>query len=251
MAATKTPKKQRWSVEDVEHVQQRQAMSQALLNLGLGDRMDAGDTPTPPKRARRAKTPEPNGASDTPAPAKKKRRGVSTAPIFQSLRQAAGMCTWTQDSLAINIVGGRVLTYNELFSILQFRKHESFRYKTLCRDVVEKCLAVPEHTVGPRPFFNGPTRLVIVREAAKEMDRDALAIVFKYFLDAFKAQGVIDDDNPNIIVDIQTHQRVGPPRLAMRLERLTDWVAPAVPQWSEWTASAVRTRSVSKKKARD
>jgi hypothetical protein len=66
------------------------------------------------------------------------------------------------------------------------------------------------------------------------MDRDAISIVFKYFLDALKTQGVIADDNPNIIVDIQTIQDVGPPRLAMMLERVPDWKKVSAPSWEDW-----------------
>lgn len=168
----------------------------------------------------------------------KKRRGVETSPIMKALKNAPARSRWGKDWLALDFPGGRLLSYNELYSILQYRKYEAFRYKKVCREAVANALGNPEpgydHAACPRPYFNSPTRLTLVRVGAKEMDREALTVIFKYMTDALRAQGVIEDDNPNIIVDIQTRQAKGPERLAMRLDRVPDWADPGVPQWDEW-----------------
>ena len=212
----------RWNENDVKIIQKKivkekknktkqNGLAEALKSMGLGGKIEQ--------------------SKEIILSVKKKKQGINTAPIFKSLDESTPQTSWGVDWLAINIFGGRILTYNELFSILQYRKYEAFRYKKICRNVVKRALISSEK----KPFFDGPTRLTLIRVGAKEMDRDALPIVFKYFLDSLKIEGVIADDNPNIIVDIVTHQEKGEPRLSMKLERISDWVALEVPSWNDLT----------------
>lgn len=165
----------------------------------------------------------------------KKRRGVETGPIFQSLNITPARSKWGKDWIALDFPGARLLSYNELYSILQFRKYEAFRYKKICQNVVQRALGNPDQAGGiERPYFDGPTRLTLLRVGTKGMDREALTVIFKYLTDSLKREGVIEDDNPNIIVDIHTIQGQGEPRLAMKLERLYDWEEPDVPRWTDW-----------------
>ena len=233
-----TRKNSSWTKQDLIELNGKSngRLSGALKALGLEERIDHNKRA--PKKSAAPKTdPEPKSATkDTkksPTPQKtKKRQGVETKPVYTSLEVALPQAQWGDDWLAINIPGGRVLTYNELYSILQFRKYEAFRYKKICRAVIARAL---QSQGSNKPFFNSPTRLTLVRVGAKEMDRDALPIVFKYFIDTLKNEGIIDDDNPNIIADIVTHQSKGEPRLALRLDRLVDWDNPSTPTWEEWT----------------
>lgn len=191
--------------------------------------------PQTPKRSRKAleAVQEQVGASVKKLP--KKRRGVETVPIFQSLNITPARAKWGEDWIALDFPGGRLLSYNELYSILQFRKYEAFRYKKICQKVVQRALENPDQAPGiERPYFDGPTRLTLLRVGTKGMDREALTVIFKYFTDSLKREGVIEDDNPNIIVDIHTIQGQGEPRLAMKLERLYDWEEPGVPHWTDW-----------------
>lgn len=213
------------------------ALSAVLANLGLKERLAQPKSRGRKKAQLGGETDDnatPNGKTPEDKPTPKKRRGVSTAPIFKSLDTALPICRWTQDSLSMDVPGGRILTYNELYSILQYRKHEAFRYKKICRGVIQRALNAPN--VAQKPYFDGPTRLTLLRIGAKEMDLDALPIVFKYFLDCFKSEGIIADDNPNIIVDIKLIQGKGEPRLGMKLERISDWIKPEIPDQTTWLA---------------
>lgn len=171
-------------------------------------------------------------------PAKKKRRGVDTGPIMAALKNSPARCRWGSDWIALDFPGGRLLSYNELYSILQYRKYEAFRYKKICREAIANALASPHaqpaESPVSKPYFDSPTRLTLVRQGAKAMDREALTVIFKYMTDALRTQGIIKDDNPDIIVQIQTMQAVGPERVAMRLDKVYDWVDPGVPQWEDW-----------------
>lgn len=206
------------------------ALSAALMGLGLEKHLAQPKLGTRNKRksALVSPTEQPEVVVKTP----KKRQGVSTAPIFKSLDTALPVCHWDHQSIKMDVPGARILTYNELYSILQYRKHEAFRYKKICRGVIQRALNTPN--TMPKPFFDGPTRLTLLRIGTKEMDLDALPIVFKYFLDCFKSEGIIADDNPNIIVDIQLIQGKGEPRLGMKLERIDDWIKPSIPSQNDW-----------------
>lgn len=213
------------------------ALAAVLANLGLEERLaqpKSRGRKKPPAPAANENAQQTSGTTSENKPVKKKRQGVSTAPIFKSLDTALPICRWTQDSLSMDVPGGRILTYNELYSILQYRKHEAFRYKKICRGVIQRALNTPN--VEPKPYFDGPTRLTLLRIGTKEMDLDALPIVFKYFLDCFKSEGIIADDNPNIIVDIQLLQGKGEPRLGMKLERISNWNKPDIPNQATWLA---------------
>lgn len=210
---------------------EKTALSAALAGLGLEKHL------AQPKQKRRKKTDpslETTEVQDVSVQKKekKKRQGVSTAPIFKSLDTALPVCKWNSDTITMDVPGGRILTYNELYSILQYRKYEAFRYKKICRGVIQRALNTPNPEA--KPFFDSPTRLTLLRIGAKEMDLDALPIVFKYFLDCFKSEGIIADDNPNIIVDIRLIQGKGEPRLGMKLERIKDWAKPPIPTQTTW-----------------
>ncbi len=209
---------------------EKTALSAALAGLGLEKHL------AQPKQKRRknaaASSETTNEDVSAPKKEKKKRQGVSTAPIFKSLDTALPVCKWNSDTITMDVPGGRILTYSELYSILQYRKYEAFRYKKICRGVIQRALNTPN--TETKPFFDGPTRLTLLRIGAKEMDLDALPIVFKYFLDCFKSEGIIADDNPNIIVDIRLIQGKGEPRLGMKLERIQDWEKPEIPTQTTW-----------------
>lgn len=227
----------RWSADAV--AAQSVSLQQALFDLGLGDR-------TKPVIKAKTKTKAKDGSAtasvdiEASSAPKKKRKGVSTAPILDSLKTSVKTCFWTDDMLCVRMAGARVLSYNEIYSILQFRKYEAMRYKTACRSAISDALKTPNTCTATRPFFAGPTALTLIRIGAKKMDRDALAIVFKHFLDALRKNGVIADDNPDIICRIETFHAVGEPSLTMALHRLPGWSEPAIPDWSDIVSGRYR-----------
>jgi len=240
----------RWSEDEAvaagERLGQGEQVRQALASPTLADSLrrlglPVAEAPAGPKEEKaaprgRGKAKPATPDAETIKPTKpKKRRGVETKPIFDSLANTPARCRWGEDWIALDFPGGRALSYNELYSILQFRKYEAFRFKKICRQAVQRALDNPDQVAGcKRPFFDAPTRLTLLRVGAKGMDREALTVIFKYFTDTLKREGVIEDDNPEIIVDVQTIQGQGEPRLAMKLERVYNWTPPPVPRWSDW-----------------
>ena len=226
----------RLSSKEGSRLLEQSALSSSLAGLGLHNHLQAEKSPSRKGRAKKSTNMEPTEVEDAKAvtKSKPKRKGVSTAPILKSLDSALPVARWSEDSLVLEIPGGRILTYNELYSILQFRKYEAFRYKKICRGVIQRALNAPSSE--PKPYFDGPTRLTLLRVGTKEMDLDALPVVFKYFLDSLKSEGIIADDNPNIIVDIELRQAKGDHRLGMKLERLHNWARQEIPDQATWLA---------------
>lgn len=162
---------------------------------------------------------------------KKKKQGIDVAPILNSLDNSNPNAEWDDNNLLVDIPGGRILTYNEIYSILQYRKYEAFKYKKICKKVIAR--ALNKKNKNDKPYFDSPTRLTVWRVGTKEMDLDALPVVFKYFIDAFKKEGIIDDDNPNIIVEIKMLQDKGEHRLGLKLEKINNWEKEKILTWEE------------------
>lgn len=221
-------------------------LEEALSSLGLSAKILPKKTNTDTKKEKsKSKSKTKNAAKSPGSP--KKRQGIDVAPIIQSLTTCVPQSMWGKDWLAINLDGARVLTTNDLFSILQYRKWEVFRYKKKCRELISRAIKNgPTNTNTPKPFFDGPTRLTLLRVGTNEMDNDSVPVAFKYFIDAVKKEKmndkrfdrnafIIDDDNPDIIVEIKTVQGKGEPRLGLLFERLPEeWKKKTVPSWKEW-----------------
>lgn len=218
-----------WSAEELESYYQRQGRAvpdqtrQVLESLGLTSRIRTDLT-----------LPQEDGSPEV----KKKRRGVSVSPIIKSLRSPFIYSKAEPGpTLSLWFDGARLLTINELFSILQYRKHETYAYKKAWRKLVENAIyALPKGQ--DKPYFDGPTRIWLYRRGAKLVDLDALPAMFKYAVDALRIHGVIPDDNPEIIVEPRLLQEQGLPTVAMRLERLYDWDPPSLEGLKErWVGS--------------
>ena len=169
---------------------------------------------------------------------KKKRRGVDVGPIIESLRRCAPRIRVEQGDLPVMSLlfeGARVLTVNEIISILQYRKHEMFRYKAAWRLLIKRSLhLLPKEQLV---HFEGPVRLEIVRRGAKTLDDDASRMPLKYAIDSLVRCGVLKDDNREVVDDTKVVDVVGPPAVGIRIVALkqsarTQDVDPT-PQWFE------------------
>lgn len=171
-----------------------------------------------------------SGTASPAEAARPPRRGVETGPIIASLKGAVTSASASTGPgpavLSLWFSGARVLSVNELFSVLQYRRHETFRYKKAWRSLVARALKGIAPDVRGALWFSGPTRLTLFRRGRRLLDLDSLATVFKYATDTLRREGIIDDDNPAVIVEPCLIQTSGPPALGMRLEALPDWSAP-------------------------
>jgi len=229
-------KSKNWSLEDLSAHYARQGKpvpqeTQDLLqSLGLGKFL----RPLPAARGS-GETPEkPEGASaqtfeEALAEVVGKRDPKSeTRPVFDSLQLPlvyASAEEGPEATLSLWFDGARLLTVNQLILLLKKHWSSTIPYKKLCRKMVKRAL---DCLPSAPPVFDGPTRLWLYRRGKNLVDLDSLPTMFKYAIDSLRAQGVISDDNPQIIVEIKVVQEKGLPALGMRLERLKNWAPPEV-----------------------
>jgi hypothetical protein len=226
-------KSKNWSLEDLSAHYARQGKpvpqeTQDLLqSLGLGKFM------RPLPAAKDPGTPTEGSSSQTFEEALaevvgKRDPKSETRPVFDSLQLPlvyAKAVEGPDATLSLWFDGARLLTVNQLILLLKKHWSSTIPYKKLCRKMVKRALeGLPE---AP-PVFDGPTRLWLYRRGKNLVDLDSLPTMFKYAIDSLRAQGVISDDNPQIIVEIKVVQEKGLPALGMRLERLKDWAPPEV-----------------------
>ena len=159
---------------------------------------------------------------------KKKRQGVSMAPLVASLKSSlvftAAHVTPTS-TFSVWFEGARLLTANEMIQVLQTRPQAMYAYKKASALLVKRAVQAL-HPSQEKPFFNGPTRISLYRRGSKLVDLDALPVMFKYITDALRKQGIITDDNPEILVETRLLQEQGDHALALRLEALPNWQPP-------------------------
>lgn len=170
---------------------------------------------------------------------KKKRQGVDVKPIIQSIVDSTTSVDLSYHPqgfiLSVWFEGARLLTVNELFAIMQYRKFEVYKYKAEWKRRINTILDVLHQQGMTKPIFDGPTRLYLYRRGAKAIDLDSFQTAFKYAIDGLRVAGLISDDNPNIIVETVPIQQMGEPAIGMRLERLTGWQFPLIEDYyKDW-----------------
>lgn len=206
----------RWTPEQLESFLKRQtpapktdaALQRELARMGV-------PMPCP------APVPVDGQGEDAVAPVKKKRRGVNVRPIVTALRQSELKVAAGEGFFSVRMEGARVLTVNEMFSILQYRKQEMFEYKNVCHRRIEEAVTLAK-LQGGIPSLKGPVRLWLYRRGTKRVDRVDMTTIFKYLIDACVKQGIVVDDRDEVICDVRMQQENGEPALALRFEHMPE-----------------------------
>lgn len=157
---------------------------------------------------------------------KKKRKGTNVDAIMKSLNNPIIECKYEKSEnkmiLYIWFTGARVLTLNELFSILQSVKFKTFSYKKRWKELIS--LALLQLPVKDRPYFDGPTQITLYRRGKKLIDLDSFPVAFKYAIDGLRQAKIISEDNPEIMVStIPIQQKGKTTSIGLKIERLYDW----------------------------
>lgn len=213
--------------------QTNNSLSAALAKLGLEKHLGSSKKQKTKASKKSAPETQTTDVSEQTAPKRKGSRKSNTE-VFSALQQASPVAVWNEHSLAIDIPGGRVLTYNVLYSLLQKNQYIAYAYKKLCKTVIRKAIKNNKSTTA-KPFFDGPVRLTLLRTGKREIDLDSFPVVFKYFIDSLKDEQITADDNPNIIVEIKSLQSKGDYRLGMKLEKIADWEKSEIPTWGQFS----------------
>jgi hypothetical protein len=144
----------------------------------------------------------------------KKRKGVEVKPIIDSLKNPTKRISYKNDTLSIWWGGARLLTVNELFAIFQYRKYETFAYKKQWKELIKSTVSM----LDKKPFFDKNVEMILYRSGKKLIDLDSFSTIFKYAIDGLKDEGIISDDNPNVISSIMPWQITGEPEVGIQLK---------------------------------
>lgn len=249
----------KWSATDIEkHYQEKGLMmpdevSSAIKDLGIS-RFISQDS--------QSKKMKPLSFSDLREDTKEtikklgppnKKLGVKIEPIVASLKTSLIHVALFDDpsgnvnKLVFWFDGARILSVNELFSILQTRDRKMFRYKVSSykkesRKLIERAvLMLPRKNGVKFKGFPERVKITLFRRGTKLVDLDSLPVMFKYLIDSLKKQEIIIEDNPEVVVEYALMQETGDfPAIAMLVERVDDWNKKELSSLKEqWLSSGV------------
>jgi hypothetical protein len=166
------------------------------------------------------------------APSKRKSINEHIAIVNQSIREAKVVASVSDRHLSIVWEGARLLTLNEILSLLPIQPYLVYNYKKVWENKVNESLLVAQD-IRPIPYFDSSCVFIGLRCSTRLMDRDGLSSCFKYLLDDIRRQQAINhpilkDDNPNLIVDTPCFQYKGAHAVGFRLEKIDSWNEPIV-----------------------
>ena len=125
-------------------------------------------------------------------------------------------------------IGAKLLSVNQIFAILQYRKYEIFSYKKIWHQLIEKSLLQEKFSNNPNqtlPFFEDSVEITLFRQAKKLVDEDAMTTMFKYIIDGLKRDkknplGILKEDNPKIVHRISCYSEAGEPVIGIKIKKI-------------------------------
>ncbi len=140
--------------------------------------------------------------------------------------------TFSENHFSFVIFGARLLSVNQLFAILQYRKYEIFKYKKVWHEIVNKIIEQGRNEALekniPFPFFDEQVEITLFRQAPKLVDEDAMTTMYKFIIDGIKEdtkknnKGLITEDNPKIVHKISCYSEQGEYAIGFKVERIKD-----------------------------
>lgn len=116
--------------------------------------------------------------------------------------------------LEIRLHGAKILSANDLYALHHF---ERIAYRKTWHEAIYHAVLLA--TGGPRHLKAFTQfRLRAERVARRGLDLDALNGCFKYAIDGLRYAGVIVNDSPAHMLDMQATQRPGEPMIVLRVE---------------------------------
>lgn len=163
---------------------------------------------------------------------KSKNNNINVYDIIKTNRHAVIKTTISDNHVSIAIDGAKLLSINQIFAILQYRKYEMFAYKKSWHEIIKKALDdafIEQKLIGKAlPFFDTAVEVTVFRQAPKLVDEDALTTMFKYIIDGLKRNtkhnpnGILAEDNPKIVHKIECYSEKGTHCVGIRIRLIKD-----------------------------
>lgn len=166
----------------------------------------------------------------SPAP-KPKKRNVALEAI-ESVRNSDVSVVRNENGISVCFDGARLLTYNQIISLLDSQKFNFFKYKKAWAEKVQMALLDAGvgrlEPIGRKkpdgfvPLLPGPVVIHKYRRSPRLTDMDADDSSFKLLVDLLVRNGIVWDDSRDIVVPGGVSVAVaGDYRVAVSVERVT------------------------------
>ncbi len=155
----------------------------------------------------------------------KKAKGINVKEnIIELNKKSVAKVVYGPDHISILFEGARLLSLNQIFAILQYRKYEVFAYKKMWQELMKNALMGKNNL----PFFDKNCEIVLLRYSPKLVDRDSLSTMYKYIIDSLRVskkdknhKGILSEDNPNVVENIKLIQQKSKENyIGIRIQRI-------------------------------
>ncbi len=163
---------------------------------------------------------------------KKKNSGVKVSDINKINRNSFCESTASEDHLSLLFTGAKLLSVNQIFAILQYRKYEIFTYKKVWHELVRNKLDELYFELRMQgkslPYFDSSVEITLFRQASRLVDEDAMSTMFKYIIDGLKKDiknnpnGILAEDNPKIVHRIVCYSEKGEPIIGIKVKKIEE-----------------------------
>lgn len=160
---------------------------------------------------------------------KKENKNVNVFEIIKVNKECLPQVTVSNNHFSVVFEGARLLSINQIFALLQSKKHEVFTYKKSWHNIIKEVL-FEQHVKFKKdglslPYFDDTVEITLFRQAPKLVDKDALTTMFKYIIDAFKRDstnpyGILAEDNPKIVHKIDFHSEQGDNIIGIKIKSI-------------------------------
>lgn len=163
---------------------------------------------------------------------KKSSGGIKVSDINKLNKEAIISYSSSEEHFSILFIGAKLLSVNQIFAILQYRKYEIFNYKKLWHELIKKALEEASLELKSQkkdlPFFDDSVEITLFRQATRLVDEDAMSTMFKFIIDGLKRDGeknplgILAEDNPKIVHRIVCYSEKGDPAIGIKVKRIVE-----------------------------
>jgi hypothetical protein len=163
---------------------------------------------------------------------KAKAQGVKVSDLNKLNKHALSSTTSSDEHVSFLFMGAKLLSVNQIFAILQYRKYEIFAYKKIWHEIIKNnldLLAYDLKAEGKKlPYFDSSVEITLFRQASRLVDEDAMSTMFKYIIDGLKRDpkknpnGILAEDNPKIVHRIVCYSEKGEPAVGIKVKKIEE-----------------------------
>lgn len=156
---------------------------------------------------------------------KKSSAPVNINKVIQSTKTSSIQYSVSESHLTLIFNEAILLSINQIFAFLQREKQQQFffMYKKAWHNKINEALRLIKSQNNTLPYFENNIEITLLRQAPREIDKDALPTMFKFIIDGLKRSsdnplGVLADDNPKVVHTIQFHNEKGEHLVGIKLK---------------------------------